>query len=221
MKRPRPKTIILIILALLAGGLAAYAALRMELLSAAVEQINAHTPTPIFLLLLVLLPIFGFPMTPFLLVMGIKFGLGPGLALLFLVMPVHMSVSFALARLADKLLKKTLARIGYAIPRVPPDKRLRFSFLVSAIPVAPYAVKNFLLPLAGIPFRLYLSINWPCQGILSIPAVILGSSLATLNLPLLAAAIAAIIIIYMIISRIEKRYSNQVELKKTKEEIHF
>ncbi|MFP4446482.1 MAG: hypothetical protein ACLFPD_09600 [Desulfosudaceae bacterium] len=215
MSPPRVKTILLITVALLAVAGFAWAVVRLDLLPGLVDQINTNTPTSVFILLFLVLPIFGFPMTPFLLVLGLKFGIAAGLVLLVVTMPLHMAISFALANLADSLISRILTRTRYSIPQVPPDKRLRFSFLVAAIPVAPYAVKNFLLPLAGIPFRTYLSVNWPCQAVLCVPAVVLGSSLATLNIPLFGGAVAAIVLVYLVVSRIEKKYSRQVNLMKT------
>jgi uncharacterized membrane protein YdjX (TVP38/TMEM64 family) len=205
-----------VLLGAVAAGvaLAAYALAHRHQIAQVISLVNENTPVPLFLALMVVLPIFGVPISLFLLVLGIKFGLTAGLCLMVLVMPIHMTVSFLLTKVAGELVQNVLFRGKYIIPQVPPDKRVRFSFLVAALPLLPYAAKNFFLPLAGIPFRLYLGMNWGCQATLAIPAVVLGSSIADLNPAMFMAAVAGLLTIYLVIGRIEKKYGKQVDIKK-------
>jgi len=212
---PRPKKIKITIAALLVAGVAAvgYFAVSHDLIPRAIALINENTPVPLFIALMIILPIIGVPITPFLLVLGIKFGLARGILLMVLIMPVHMIISFALTRIAGDLVLGLLSRGSYTIPRVPADKQLRFSFVVAAVPLLPYAVKNFLMPLAGIPFRLYLTMNWSCQTVLALPAVVLGSSVANLNPWMFILALVGMAILYLVISWIERTYGRQMKLK--------
>jgi len=195
-----------------------YFGIRYGLFSRAVSLVNENTPVPLFIVLMIILPIFGVPVSPFLVVLGIKFGLAAGIALMVIIMPIHMMISFALAKVAGNFIRAVLSRKNYVIPQVPPDRQIRFSFLVTAVPLLPYAVKNFLLPLAGIPFRLYLGMNWGCQAILASPAVVLGSSMADLNPVMFIVAIAGLVIVYLVVSRIETKYGKHVDLKTEKNE---
>lgn len=192
--------------------MAGYAAGSRDMLVRIISLTNENTPTPLFITLFVILPIFGFPISLFLLVLGIKFGLVAGIALMAIIMPIHMIVSFALAKIAGDLIRSILSRGSYIIPQVPPDKQVRFAFLIAAVPGLPYAVKNFLLPLAGIPFRLYLGMNWGCQAVMAVPAVILGTSVADLNPLMFISAIAGLVVIYLVISRIEKKHGKHNDL---------
>ena len=212
---PRPKKIKITIAALLVAGVAAvgYFAVSHDLIPRAIALINENTPVPLFIALMIILPIIGVPITPFLLVLGIKFGLARGILLMVLIMPVHMIISFALTRIAGDLVLGLLSRGSYTIPRVPADKQIRFSFVVAAVPLLPYAVKNFLMPLAGIPFRLYLAMNWSCQTVLALPAVVLGSSVANLNPWMFILALVGMAILYLVISWIERTYGRQMKLK--------
>ncbi len=203
---------------LLAAGLAGiiligYAAVNREVIVQTISLVNENTPAPLFIALMIILPIFGVPISLFLLVLGIKFGLAAGLALMVIIMPIHMIISFALTKVAGDLIRAVLSRGSYIIPQIPADKQIRFSFLVSAVPLLPYAAKNFLMPLAGVPFRLYLGMNWACQAMLAVPTVVLGSSIADLNPGLFVAAIAGLIVVYLAVSRIEKRYGKHVDFK--------
>ncbi len=214
MKPPtRKQKTLLVVLALVALAGIAYFAFKSSIIRDTVILINARTPTPLFLLLMVILPVFGFPLSVFLVALGIKFGLATSLLIMFAIMPLHLGMSYGLARIAGNIIQRILAKKDYQIPQIPPHRHLRFCFLVAAIPVAPYAVKNYLLPLAGIPFWIYLGMNWVCQGLLAVPAVVLGNSLADLNPVMFISAIAAIIIIYLLISRLERKYGKQVDLK--------
>jgi uncharacterized membrane protein YdjX (TVP38/TMEM64 family) len=200
--------------AVLAGvALVGYVLTHRDQIAQIISLVNENTPAPLFIALMVILPIFGVPISLFLLVLGIKFGLTAGLLLMFLVMPIHMTISFALTKVAGELIQNMLFRGKYIIPQVPADRRVRFSFLVAALPLLPYAAKNFFLPLAGIPFRLYLGMNWACQATLAIPAVVLGSSIGDLNPAMFMAAVAGLLTIYLIIGRIEKKYGKHVDFE--------
>ena len=88
--------------------------------------------------------------------------------------------------------------------------------MIASIPVAPYAIKNFLLALAGIPFRIYLSMNWGCQAVLATPSVILGGSIADLNPIMFLGALTGLVAIYLVVNRIEKKFGKQVDVKMEK-----
>ncbi len=209
-----PKKKILVLILILAGvALLGFAFVRKDLIMQIISLVNDKTPTPLFLVLFFILPIFGFPISVFLVVLGIKFGPIGGILLMLAVMPVHMAISFLLAKVAGNFIQNLLSRWNYSIPQVPADKHLRFTFIVASIPVAPYTVKNFLLALAGIPFWLYLGMNWGCQAVLATPGVILGGSIADLDPRLFLAAIAGLVVIYLVVNRIEKQYGKQVDLK--------
>lgn len=206
-----------------------YFAVKYNLIVQMISLVDKNTPTPLFIALMIILPIFGAPISIFLIVLGIKFGLAPGLALMVFVMPIHMIASYVLTKIARNLIQAILLRGSYVIPQVPADRQVRFSFLVAALPVLPYPVKNCFLPLAGIPFKIYLALNWPCQAVLAVPAVVLGRSIhevvdkgskatwTDLDPVALGAAVAGYITIYLIISRIEKKYGKQVDFKEEKQ----
>ena len=194
-------------------GLLGYAVISHDILAKIISLVDENTPAYLFIILMILLPTFGFPLSPFLLVLGIKFGLAGGIALMVLIMPIHMLISFALTKIADDFIRTLLSRGSYVIPKVPADKQIRFTFLIASIPVLPYPIKNFLLPLAGISFPVYMSMNWGCQAVMAIPAVVLGSSVADLNPVMFIAAVVGLVAVYLVISWIEKKYGKQVALK--------
>ncbi|MFW6241505.1 MAG: hypothetical protein ACOC98_12960, partial [Thermodesulfobacteriota bacterium] len=141
-------------------AVAIYLIFRFDLLSRSVQYLDEDMPNWLFLVLIAILPIFGAPFSPFLILAGIKFGAVGGLALLMALMPFQILVSYGIANLLNRQLRQIFERFGYRVPQIPENRAALFSFIWLAIPGAPYAVKNFALPLAGAPFRHCLWMNW-------------------------------------------------------------
>ncbi|MBS3758214.1 MAG: hypothetical protein KGY61_06090 [Desulfobacterales bacterium] len=178
--------------------LAMYLMIRFDLLEQATALINKNTPAHLFLLLMLVLPLVGVPLSVFLFVLGIKFGIGYGILLLEIIMPLHILASYAIARMIRKPMVSFLVnRKNYHIPEIPENKTALFSFLLLAVPVFPYAVKNYILPLTGVPFRYCMWLNWAVQGTLSIPFVILGKSTADMNLLLFGITLAVLAVLFL------------------------
>ena len=178
--------------------LAFYLMMRFNLIQQATALINKNTPTHVFLLLMLVLPLVGVPLSIFIFVLGIKFGIGYGILILEIIMPLHILASYLIARTVRQPIKNFLVkRLSYHIPEIPENKVALFSFLLLALPVFPYAVKNYILPLAGVPFRYCMWLNWVIQGTLSIPFVILGKSAADMNLLLFAITLGVLAVLFM------------------------
>ncbi len=184
-----------------------YLLLRYDLFQRVIVMINEGTPAEVFIPLMVFLPMVGVPLSLFLFVLGVKFGLVSGLLLLEAVMPVHFLLGFSLAHWVRKPIENFLIqKKGYPIPRIPPKRLLLFSFLFLTFPAFPYAVKVYGLPLAGAPFRYCFWFNWAVQGSLCIPFVLLGRSAADLNLVLLAVTLAVFGVLFVFLRWMQSRY---------------
>jgi len=172
------------------------------------ELISENTPAKVFIPLMVALPLAGVPLTVFLLVLGIKFGVVPGLLLLEIILPVHILIAYFLAiGVRAPIEKYLIRRKNFQIPEVPAHKALIFSFLVVTFPVFPYVVKLYLLPLAGVRFRYCFWVNWVVQGTMCIPFVLLGRSAAEMNLTMLTATLMAIIMMFFFLRWAGKKYT--------------
>lgn len=210
----------LLLAALTTGGAAAFLVMHGDALWGAVARIIAqvmaqltyliseNTPAKIFIPMMAVLPLVGVPLTFFLLVLGIKFGVVPGLLLLETIIPIHILSAYLLAvGVRAPIEKYLIRRKNFQIPEVPPQKALVFSFLVVTFPVFPYAVKLYLLPLAGVRFRYCFWMNWAVQGILCIPFVLLGRSAAEMNLVMLTLTLLAIVAIFFFLRWAGKQYT--------------
>ncbi len=197
----------IVLAALLCVGLAGYALLRGDLIAQGTQMIDKNTPVPLFLLLMVVLPLVGMPMSVFIFVLGVKFGAVYGILILAGIMPVHMLVSFFVARLVRQpLLAFLVDRRNYRIPEVPAGKMFLFSFLFLAAPVVPYAAKNYILPLAGAPFRYCMWMNWAVQGALAVPFVFLGKSAADMNALVFGITLAVLAVLFVLLRWLRRWY---------------
>ncbi len=135
-------------------------------------QETHHT---IIIVLYAILPLFGFPLSIFLLLLGIKFGLGLGFLIMACGMAVHVAVTFLAA---NSLLRPRIERFfefrKYRLPQFSKKNFIWPSIIFIAVPGPPYAIKNWLLSLSGVPFRHYFWIGWAIQVAAGIPIVAIG-----------------------------------------------
>ena len=122
-----------------------------------VEVIRSDIHPGVFALMMTVLPMVGFPFSPFLIMAGTKFSFLPALALTTVSIAIHMLAAHALSgSFVRPHLKKLFQNRGYALPELPGNEKKRFSFVFMAVPGLPYAVKNYALPLAGVDLRTFM-----------------------------------------------------------------
>ena len=157
--------------------------------------VNRDTNPVLFITLMAFLPVVGFPMTVFLILVGIKFGTLYGMLITALTMPVHMILSYFLARtFFQKLLQDLLTRKGYSLPEVTSRKAVVGVFIFLFLPGLSYALKNYLLAITEIRLPLYLAVNLSAQGVVTLPVAGLGGAAAEHN-PIAIGLVLALIIL--------------------------
>lgn len=113
-----------------------------------------------FIVLFLVLPLAGFPISIFLVLAGLRFGFAGGMAVTTAAVIFHHFAAFRLAHgLFRTRVRRFLARSGYAVPPIKTGHRARFTALFAAIHGPPYAAKLYLLALTDIPFRIYLFVG--------------------------------------------------------------
>jgi len=135
-----------------------------------------------FVLLMLILPIAGVPLSIFLLLVGIKFGILWGVLLTGVLMFFHMIITYYivhsfLRNWIIKLLKRTKLS-SFTTKRTLNTWHLVIFML---IPGLPYAAKSCLLALSDIEFKRYLVINWSTQFPMAIPLVLAGAAVIEMN----------------------------------------
>ena len=149
----------------------------------------------------------GFPISVFLIIAGIKFGILYAVLLWLFILPIHALSGYAAASYLRPSLKRLLNNtLGYKVPAIPAQHEAIYSFLFLAIPGIPYAAKNYLLPLAGVSVRYCVVMNCLVQSLLGLPFIILGKSGAEMDPTLLYIAIAVFTLLFLAIRWLKKRY---------------
>jgi uncharacterized membrane protein YdjX (TVP38/TMEM64 family) len=159
------------------------------------------------------LPLAGFPVTPFLVLLGLRFGSVWGIAIMMAIVPIHLVISFWFTRVvAGPWIQILAKKVGVSIPKLPGNRQLGFAFLFMVIPGLGYSIKNLVLPLSGIGFFPYLICGWLTQGIMGIPFVIMGKALVQWDIKLLAVAGMIVLMIFLFRQKIRDIYRSFMKL---------
>lgn len=149
------------------------------------ESVMAHglaLPAGGFIAAFLVLPLLGFPVSILLVLAGIRFGLGGGMALAAGGMLFHHFAAFRLAHGGFRQrVSERLKRAGYSIPAIKTGHRAWFTALFAAIHGPPYAAKLYLLALTDIPFRIYLCVGAPVYILFCLIPVGAGSALMSFD----------------------------------------
>lgn len=144
---------------------------------AVVEAIRDLGPGPFFVAMAVL-PVIGFPVTPFYLLAGATFGVGISLAGTALSQALNLAIAYWLARRYLRgVIEKLVRKANYKIPEVAPKHWVNFTILIKITPGPPNFLKSFILGLARIPFGIFFIISWPATMGFAVGAIIFGDSL--------------------------------------------
>jgi len=175
-----------------------------------ISVINEDLHPGLFILLTVILPALGFPVSVFLVAAGLKFGIAWGFLLWVCILLLHTTIGYIAAHFLRPLLVRFFKeRMGYTIPSVPDNNQAMFSFLFLAVPGLPYAAKNYILPLAGVAFRYCVIMNCIVQSLIGLPFIILGRSGEKMDPTLFSLAIFAFAVLFVFLRWLKNRY--QVE----------
>lgn len=137
---------------------------------------NNAGPIPFFLALAIL-PVAGFPTTPFYLIAGATFDLPTALIGSLLALTVNLTLSYLLAHgPLRSLLEKWLARSGRELPHVEKVGHLRFTLMVKCLPGLPTFLKNSVVAIAGVPFPIYFGVSLVFSGFYAAGFIVLGES---------------------------------------------
>lgn len=164
-------------IALLVVGFLLLAAFDFQ--PSAVLDAARGTDPLIFLLLMIFLPLAGFPISVFYLYAGAVFPWLNAWLLCSAALAINIAISYPVGiYLLRKPISCWLVGRGYRIPELKETGYFRLVFLVRSIPGVPYAAQNYMLALAGSPFWLYLLLSLSIQsifaaGMTSVPNMIL------------------------------------------------
>ncbi|HEX2862271.1 MAG TPA: hypothetical protein VHN79_11550 [Lacunisphaera sp.] len=165
---------------ILAAAAAAVIVAGLVVLSAAVDwralrmMMETMDRGPLVVLVAVL-PLFGFSIGISYLVIGAVFGGMPGMAVVGGITAIHLVGSHWIARSFMRgPLQRYLNRRGKKLPELPKGEEWAVALMTALVPGLPYFVRNYLLALSDIPLRIYFFVCWPVYVIRSSLVIFLG-----------------------------------------------
>jgi uncharacterized membrane protein YdjX (TVP38/TMEM64 family) len=154
---------------------------------AALHDLIARCNGPALFAALVFLPLVGFPVRLLHIAAGIRFGVGPGLALVSLSILLQLLASHAIIHRWGRRIER-IRWVKKIRERIPPGAHASVSLVALLLPGAPYMAVNYALPLIGVPRWTFLLCAWPLHTLRSTVSVIFGdqsNQLTPLRLALL------------------------------------
>jgi uncharacterized membrane protein YdjX (TVP38/TMEM64 family) len=155
------------------------------------DWLEGLNPIVLFIVITVL-PLVGFPVTVLHVVAGIRWGAPLGVSLVIASIFLQLLASYALVRLFRPIFEKKLANLRRRIPQGAHGPVCLFTVL---LPGVPYFLKNYVLPLVGVPLRTYLLWCLPIHAIRCSVAVIFGDESGDLTPGRIAAFAAYFIVV--------------------------
>jgi uncharacterized membrane protein YdjX (TVP38/TMEM64 family) len=198
LKRPKPLRLAdlpwgkIASVALIIGTISAviYSQIEMEELHRRAAEINGVAA---FAILLVL-PLFGFPVSLLHIAAGIRFGAVLGLVLVSTSIVLQLLASYAIVRMWRRHFEH--ARWTRKIrERIPEGAHASVCVFTVLLPGVPFAAVNYVLPLVGVPLRTFIACAWPLHTLRSTITVILGDQSAHLTAARLAVLMAYALLI--------------------------
>jgi len=193
---------------LLAAGF--YHDIQYESVQNEISYLLKSVSPAVFIALMITLPAAGFPVSVFLVMAGIKFGIFYAAVLWLIILPLHALIGYYLSGKLRKTIKRFSEKRGYHIPKAPEKNTAMYSFLFYAVPGLPYAGKNYLLPLAGVPFSHCVLMNSIVQAPQGIPFIVLGRSVIELDPTLFYIALIMFIMLFVLLLWLKRRYWNTI-----------
>lgn len=117
------------------------------------------------------LPLLGFPATVVHAVAGVRFGIGPGCALVAISILLQLLGAYGLVRLAPGFFARKLEPLRKRLPKGTHTPVTLFTML---LPGVPYVGQIYVLPLVGVPLSTYLLYSFPINVARSVVGVTFG-----------------------------------------------
>jgi len=138
------------------------------------------------------LPGFGFPASPLLILAGVVWGsTWQTCAIALAAVALNMSWTHLLAAgPARSVVTRLLGDRWQKWKNIHPDNLRRFTVLLRITPGIPFFLQNYLLGLLGVPFLTYILISIPLNGIFVVGFVLTGGAIFEGNIGMIAAGFA-------------------------------
>ncbi len=170
-----------------------------------------HLPIPVLIAAFLLLPLAGVPLTVFLVLAGMRFGVVNGMLVTTACIFFHNAAAYKLTHSTfRRRLRAWLESRGRAIPPIREDRRILYTGLFAAVSGPPYALKLYLSALADIPFKIYLWVGAPVYAIFSLIPVAAGAAATEIKPVWIIVVVAAALVLTVVVRRLMRRFESRV-----------
>ena len=144
----------------------------LERLNDSMERLHPAAVIP----LMVVLPIFGFPIAFVYVVAGARFGPLVGGGIVAAVTAVHLLATYYIGRSFLRApIERFMEKRHHHLPHVPEDEQALVCVIAALIPGLPYFVRNYLLVLADVKLRYLMLVCLPIYVARSYVSIMLGN----------------------------------------------
>jgi uncharacterized membrane protein YdjX (TVP38/TMEM64 family) len=177
-----------------------YVMIRIWDRDALVRWMSAVSPVPFFLAMAVL-PAFGVPLSPFLVVAGGTFGIGIGLIGSIAAIASSLCIVYAISHSALRpRIESLFGRLGYKVPDYKGGGRAawRFAAAIKLAPALPSFAKMYILAVTAVPFPIYFGVSLAVSTAFAVAWIAVGDSLFTHDMSHAAIAVIAILLLAIV-----------------------
>lgn len=169
------------------------------------------THPAIVLASIALLPLFGFPVSPLLIIAGVTYGGTGGMVVGTVGMALTNTLGYAIAARLRGPVQIWVERKGITVPDIPPRDYVKIVLLFRVTPGFPVTFQNYLLGLARVPFNTYFWVSLPPQLVTVAGFVLTGGALFEGKIGLVLLGVS-LILVFAIVGRIVQQ---QLKKKQT------
>lgn len=158
-----------------------------------------------FYVWMTVLPAFGVPTSPFYILAGASFGPVTGMVGNALAIAGNLGLVYLLGQTGLRgLVKASLRHRRFQLPEEPPRRLWRFTLIVKFAPGLPAFLKNYILVLSRVPFRIYFGLSFVLSYAYATAFFFLGDSLVDGDFGRLSWWLGALVLLALLLYAIRK-----------------
>ncbi|MEO6182580.1 MAG: VTT domain-containing protein, partial [Verrucomicrobiota bacterium] len=121
------------------------------------------------------LPLIGVPVSFLYIIGGARFGTIGGLIAAAFAITINLLLTYWLTKtVLHKPIAAFFKKTKYNMPQVPEGEYVSVTLLTALVPGLPYTAKNYLLVLAGVPFRIFFWVCLPAHFVHATLGILFG-----------------------------------------------